>query len=148
MNPCNNGIYSGWLANNPMYIKTGTGTVFQARFSLKVKREYKNKEGKYDYDYIPMRLYGENRIKVLEHLKKGDALSICGSVRTGTYEVNGKKVFEMYLNVDNITYTPSSSFLNSADKGEPEKAKAEENSSSTEQKIPDELVEKFDLPFR
>ena len=60
MNPCNNGSYHGWLLKEPTYIKNKEGVAFQARFVLKVKRDYRNREGKYEYDYIPMRLSGES----------------------------------------------------------------------------------------
>ena len=93
MNPCNNGSYHGWLLKEPTYIKNKDGVVFQARFVLKVKRDYRNREGKYEYDYIPMRLSGESRMRLAERMNPGDSLAICGSVKTDRYESNGQYLF-------------------------------------------------------
>lgn len=112
MNPCNNGSYHGWLLKEPTYIRNKDNVIFQARFVLKVKRDYRNREGKYEYDYIPMRISGESRIKLAERMNPGDSLAICGSVKTDRYEADGQPCFEVYVNVDSVSFSPrTSTFL-------------------------------------
>ena len=112
MNPCNNGSYHGWLLKEPTYIKNKEGVAFQARFVLKVKRDYRNREGKYEYDYIPMRISGESRLKLAANMNPGDSLAVCGSIKTERYETNGQPCFEVYVNVDSVSFSPrTSTFL-------------------------------------
>ena len=78
MNPCNNGSYNGWLLKEPTFIKNKEGIEFQARFVLKVRRDYRGRDGKYEYDYIPMRISGETRLKIARMMNPGDSLAVCG----------------------------------------------------------------------
>lgn len=140
MNPCNNGSYHGWLLKEPTYIKNKEGIVFQARFVLKVKRDYRGKDGKYEYDYIPMRICGESRIKIAKMMNPGDSLAICGSVKTGRYESNGKSYFEIYINVDSISFSPRTSLLLEKEETIEDKPVKEHAETTT-------VISGFNLPF-
>ena len=105
MNPCNNCCYSGWVTGKVNFYKNAKGVVYQARFTVKVKRVRKNQEGVYEYDYIPMRIYGANRMKLAERIKRDDAVTIGGATRTETE--NGHA--SMYINVETIQFSPKSS---------------------------------------
>lgn len=105
MNPCNNCCYSGWVTGKVNFYSNAAGVVYQARFTVKVMRERKNQNGEYEYDYIPMRMYGANRMKLAERIKRDDAVTIGGSTRTE----NEKGQAAMYVNVETIQFSPKSS---------------------------------------
>ena len=139
MNPCNNRVYNGWMVDKPIIIRNEKGSPYQARFTLKVKREYRNKNNRYDYDYIPMRLFGESRLKLIENIKKGDALAISGAMRSGCYEKDGNKIYEIYVNVDSISFSPKNS----------EKSAVEgTNQQKKSNTFISDIMEEFDLPFK
>ena len=141
MNPCNNGCYNGWLLKEPTFIKNKEGIEFQARFILKVKRDYRGRDGKYEYDYIPMRISGETRLKIARMMNPGDSLAICGSVRTGRYEIKGKSCYEVYINVDSVSYSPRASFFAG------EKEEFPNNKPQKEEAADTTIISGFDLPF-
>ena len=105
MNPCNSCCYSGWVTGKVNFYKNAAGVVYQARFTVKVKRDRKNAEGNYEYDYIPMRIFGANRMKLAERIKRDDAVTIGGSTRTE----NKNGHINMYVNVETIQFSPKSS---------------------------------------
>ena len=146
MNPCNNGSYHGWLLKEPTYITNREGIAFQARFVLKVKRDYRGKDGKYEYDYIPMRICGESRMKLAKMMNAGDALAICGSVKTGRYDIDGKSCFEVYINVDSISFSPRTSpFFEKEEQQEQQACKIEK--PVQENKPKESYLSEFNLPF-
>ena len=60
MNPCNNITLVGTLVNDPTFAKTKEGIEFEAKFSLAVKRNYKDRTtGKYERDYFQVSVTGE-----------------------------------------------------------------------------------------
>lgn len=107
MNPSNNGTYTGVVCKPPIFIRNKQGVDFQARFVLQVRRAYKNKEGKYTYDFLPMRLSGsENRLKIARRLKPKDVVVVSGSTTTQAYQVSGETHYEMFIDVDSISFAP------------------------------------------
>lgn len=108
MNAKNSGTYIGRLVSNPTFLtKKGDGKEFQARFTLAVQRAYKNKDGVYDYDYLPFRLTGdEKRLKIAHRIKLKDVLVISGDVRSDKYEKNGQTIYELFINADSISWAP------------------------------------------
>lgn len=105
-NPNNNGTYYGKVCRQPIFIHNQEGVDFQARFTLQVKRNYKNK-GKYGYDFIPMRISGpESRLKIARRLKNNDVIIVSGSTTTEAYQKAGKIHYEFYISVDQISFPP------------------------------------------
>ena len=45
MNPCNSCCYSGWVTGKVNFYKNAAGIVYQARFTVKVKRDRKTQRG-------------------------------------------------------------------------------------------------------
>ena len=91
----------GKIVTDPYFVKKD-GVPFEVRFTLQVRRQNKK-----DYDYIPVRYVGENRMKYAEYLKKGDQVSIFGEFRSGQYESKTKvTVYELYVRADDICWTP------------------------------------------
>ena len=48
-------------------------------------------------------------MRLAERMNPGDSLAICGSVKTDRYKSNGQSYFEIYVNVDSISFSPRTS---------------------------------------
>ena len=117
-----------------IYEKNGKAT--SARFTLAVRRDYKNKDGEYDSDFIEVRLVGENRAKIAKMIKQGTILSIAGSITVDKYEKDGGMVYSTYVKAESVGFTPS----------QPKKA----NTSNTSNKSKENdfmPVDEAELPF-
>lgn len=62
-----------------------------ARFNVAVSRNYKNKEGKYDADFISCVAYRNTAEFVEKYFHKGDGIIVEGRIQTGSYEKDGEK---------------------------------------------------------
>ncbi len=79
-----------------------------AKTSVAVDRDYKNKDGKYDTDFIPISALGKSAEFLDKYFSKGDAIAITGSIRTGSYtNKDGQKVYTTDVAVDKISFVPS-----------------------------------------
>ncbi|MBM7096873.1 MULTISPECIES: single-stranded DNA-binding protein [Alteribacter] len=90
-----------------------------SRFSVAVKRNYKNQSGKYDADFIPCTLWQESAERVAEHCGKGSMVSVSGRLQTKLYEDgNNKRIFRMDMIAENVQFLqlkkPGSSTLQEA----------------------------------
>ena len=83
------------------------GKFISARFSLAVRRDYKNKEGEYDSDFIEVRLFGESRANLAKMIKQGTVLSIVGSITVDKYEKDGATLYSTYVRAESVGFTPS-----------------------------------------
>lgn len=61
-----------------------------ATFVMASERNYKNKDNKYDTDFIPIVLYRSVDF-VEKYIGKGDLVGITGSVQSRSYEKDGQK---------------------------------------------------------
>ena len=61
-----------------------------ATFVMASERNYKNKDNKYDTDFIPIILYRSVDF-VEKYIGKGDLVGIVGSVQSRSYEKDGQK---------------------------------------------------------
>lgn len=55
-------------------------------FTLAVQREYKNKDGVYDTDFIYCKCFSFTAEYLNEYCNKGDLLAVKGRLQTNTYE--------------------------------------------------------------
>lgn len=102
-----------------------------ARTSIAVQRNFKNKDGNYDADFIPIVAFGKQAEFLNEHFAKGDVIYVQGNIRTGSYtNKDGQKVYTTDVFVDQIDFVPGS-------KKEGEE-KAEKKSNSKPKVDPDE----------
>ena len=86
MNPCNNITLVGTLVNDPTFAKTKEGIEFEAKFSLAVKRNYKDRTtGKYERDYFQVSVTGEKRAANIHRFKKGQSVTVVGSLKSGSF---------------------------------------------------------------
>lgn len=112
-NPMNISCLTGSLTTDPTFLKTKDGKEFAIQAILRVSRNYKNREGVREADFIPIRYEGEKRMAFAHMLKKGDYLNLVGSITTKTYEKDGYKMYSVYFLVDNISFSPRKKELNS-----------------------------------
>lgn len=110
-NPNNNGTYVGKVLKKPIFVHNREGIDFQARWTLCVRRDYKNRKGEYDYDFIPMRLYGdESRLKIARLLEEKDVIIVTGCTVTESYDTKNGRKFNMYIRVEKINFPPRTSY--------------------------------------
>lgn len=76
------------------------------RFTLAIKRDFKNTNNEYESDFIQCVAFNKTAEYMSKYLKKGNKIAISGNIRTGSYEKEGNKVYttEVYLDsVENLT---------------------------------------------
>ena len=75
-----------------------------ARFSLAVRREYKNKAtGQYEADFINCTAWGRNAEFLQKYTAKGKQVGIEGSLQVSSYEKDGQKVYSTDVVVSKVT---------------------------------------------
>lgn len=75
---------SGRLVKDPKVRYTPNGKIL-CQFTLAVQREYKNAEGNYDADYIPVVLWHNSAEVVGNNLSKGKKILVEGRIQTRSY---------------------------------------------------------------
>ena len=80
----NNTSLSGRLVKDPVVRYTPKGKVV-CQFTLAVQREYKNAEGNYDADYIPVVLWRNSAEVAGNNLSKGNKILVEGRIHTRSY---------------------------------------------------------------
>lgn len=100
----NNVILIGRLTKDPelKYIQ-GSGTAVST-FTIAVDREYKNKDGEKETDFIPVQAFGKLAEVCANNLEKGRLIAVQGSIRVETSEKNGEKrtFTKVYINKMNF----------------------------------------------
>jgi single-strand DNA-binding protein len=81
-------ILIGRLARDPeLKFAAGSGTAVTT-FSLAVDRNFKNKEGQREADFISIVAYSKLAETMANYLKKGRLIALSGRIETRTYEGN------------------------------------------------------------
>ena len=83
-----------------------------ARFTLAVNRNFKNKDGEYEADFIPCVCFGSTAERLVEYCKKGDMIGVKGSIQSYMYEKDGYKNYGVEVSVERL------SFLSTLKKGD------------------------------
>ena len=73
-------------------------------FSLAVQRNYKNKQGDYDCDFINCQARNGTADLLFKYFKKGDFCPIQGELRTRKYEKDGVTHTITFVDINNITF--------------------------------------------
>lgn len=75
-----------------------------AKFSLAVQRNYKNKDGDYDVDFIPCWAYGHSADYLLKYGGKGDTVSVLGELRQNRWtDEQGNKHSYLYVKANEVS---------------------------------------------
>lgn len=85
----NNITLVGRLVRDPelTYIQ-GSGTAV-AKFTIAVNRDYKDKEGNYPVDFIPVEIIGKPAEYTSNYIDKGKLVAVQGAIRVDRYETQG-----------------------------------------------------------
>ena len=94
-------IVTGFVAKDPQIFGTESKV---AKFSLAAKRNFKNREGNYESDFIPITCYGKLAEFAEKYVKKGSSLEIEGAIRQNNYEKDGKMVYNIDHVAENINF--------------------------------------------
>lgn len=148
INPRNLAVFEGHLCSDPKFFSTKDGKEFAAVFNIGVGRNFKNREGEYKSDFIPLRYQG--KMEFAHRLKKGDLVRVVCSYRTGEpYEKNGEKVYpDGYFLVESLSYTPKNKSGNTAPTAPTDTASAH-TVDTAEAAMPDDFddIDMEGLPF-
>lgn len=75
-----------------------------ALLSIACNRNYQNENGKFDADFITLKLWKEPE-KVVEELDKGQKVEIEAHIKTGSYEKDNETIYTTDYIVDKIDYS-------------------------------------------
>lgn len=123
----------GNLTKDPENIKTANG-VDISKFTLAVKRKFKNEAGEYEADFLNCVAWRKTAELIGQYANKGDKLAVVGTVQTRSYDASdGTKRYVTEVVVEEAEFVQSKST----------------NTEKTEQpkQVKLEPVEKSDLPF-
>lgn len=81
------------------YIGTGTAV---ATNTIAVERDYKNKNGEYETDFINIEVFGKSAEFASNYIEKGNLVTVSGSLRIDKYEKDGQTVYYTKVNVASI----------------------------------------------
>lgn len=98
----NNVILIGRLTNDLEIKEVGENKVIN--FSLAVPRNYKNKDGEVETDFINCTVWNATADNMKEFCKKGDMLAVEGTLVTSTYEKDEVKHYKTEVRVDRIKF--------------------------------------------
>lgn len=138
-------IISGRLTKDVECRSNESGLMI-SRFTVASNRNFKNKDGNYDADFISCVAYRNTAEFVSKYFKKGDGIIVDGRIQTGSYDAqDGTKRYVTDVVVENVEFNGKAK-----EKNEPEYDGYEENTfDSIGTEIPDKEVklEEFELPF-
>ncbi|MZQ74759.1 MAG: single-stranded DNA-binding protein [Peptoclostridium sp.] len=103
-------ILIGRLTKDPdlRYIP-GTGNPV-ATFTVAVNRTFKNKEGNYEADFIPVQVWGKQAENCANYLQKGRQVGVSGRLQVRSYETqNGERRWVTEVVADRIEFLEWSS---------------------------------------
>lgn len=98
----NNVILIGRLTNDLELKEVGDSKVIN--FTLAVSRNYKNKEGEIEADFINCVIWNASAENMKEYCKKGDMLAVEGTLQTSTYEKDEVKHYKTEVRVDRVRF--------------------------------------------
>lgn len=130
----NNVVLIGRLTKDPelTYIQ-GSGTAV-AKFTIAINRDYKDKDGNYPVDFIPIEVIGKSAEYVSNYIQKGRLVALQGSIRIERYKDK---------NGDNKTFTKVvTQKVNAL-----EKAKDNNNANSNNAEFEELVIEDEEIPF-
>ena len=88
----NNAILVGRLTKDVEVRVNGDSSV--SRFNIAVNREFKNKDGKYDADFISCVAFGKTADFIGKYFSKGMRIGVVGRIQTGSYtNKEGQKIY-------------------------------------------------------
>ena len=97
-------ILVGRLTKDPEVRSTSAG-FSTANFTVAVNRNFKNKDGNYDADFLPCVAFRNTADFVSKFFKKGNMISLEGRVQTRSYDAqDGSKRYVTEVVVENVEF--------------------------------------------
>ena len=104
----NRTILAGRLTADPdVRYTTGQEPMAVASYTLAVQRDFKNKDGEYEADFIRCKAFGKRGEFVEKYLHKGMKIIAEGKLQSGTYEKDGQTHYTTDLIVDKHEFCES-----------------------------------------
>ena len=134
-------IIQGRITKDVELRHTQTGTAI-AKLNVAVRRKLKNKEGKYDSDFVNCIAYNQLGETISKYFKKGNRIAIEGRLQSGSYtNQKGDKIYTTDVVIDEVEFID-------------EKPKEETQTEIVKQAMSDDpytamgmKVEQSELPF-
>lgn len=152
-------ILSGRLTKDPDIKYGGENNVATLKANLAVQRGYKNKDGKYDADFITIVAFKHNAEFIEKYFHKGSQMIVEGEWRTGNYDnKDGNKVYTNECFVSKVEFCGSKAdnentdqqTLPTSENAEPKEKKhnrPEANTSSDDEFVEIDESVTGDIPF-
>ena len=97
-------ILVGRLTKDPE-VRTTSAGFNTVNFTVAVNRNFKNKDGNYDADFLPCVAFRNTADFVSKHFKKGSLIGVEGRVQTRSYDAqDGTKRYVTEVIVENIEF--------------------------------------------
>jgi len=104
------------------------------RFTLAVDRNYKNKQGEYDADFINCTIWRGAADILARYAQKGTKIAVDGNIRTGSYEnQQGQRVYTTEVYVNNFYFVESRSQRNDQEPASSNFGSSNYNNQSSQQ---------------
>ena len=112
-------VLVGRLTRDPE-IRTSSSGMQIASFSLAVNRNFRNKEGNIEADFINVVVFGKQAENVGKYITKGQMLGVEGRIQTRNYDAqDGTKRYVTEVVADNVEFLSSKNSGNSASNDAP-----------------------------
>lgn len=135
----------GRLVRDPEVRSTSTGSS-TANFTVAVSRNFKNKDGNYDADFLPCVAFRNSADFVSKYFKKGSLIGIEGRVQTRNYDAqDGTKRYTTEIVVDNFEFLGSRNDGGSANQNYSAPASNNSTAYSPEAPVAPSAVETTDI---
>lgn len=110
-----------------------------ARTTIATTRNYKDSNGEYGSDFIPIVAFGRNAEFLDKHFSKGKLIIVNGSIRTGSYtNKDGQKVYTTDVAVEDLDFVPGTSKDSNETSSEPEVKETKKTEKKATKKVVDE----------
>lgn len=129
-------ILTGRITKDLELRETTSGTKV-LQFNIAVQRDYKNKDGIYDADFINCQAFNKTAEMISKYFKKGSRIGVQGKLQNNNYEKDGVMIYRDLVNVLTVEFLDNKNSSNDSDNSK------EEEYQSTSNK----LVSEEDLPF-
>ena len=103
----NNVVLVGRLTDDPLLNETNGG-VKVSNITLAINRSFKNKDGKYDADFIRATLWKDIAENTVKYIHKGDIIGVIGRIQNNKYkDKDGNDQYSNEIVADKVVFVSS-----------------------------------------
>lgn len=145
----NFGTLEGRLTRDPKVLKVESTGDLKVYITIAVRRNYKNRQGEYESDYIECQQYLNeayrrrneeifgDELGILSRMKKGRYLTVLYSQTSESYEKDGEMVYNQYNRIEQIDPKDTNESHAKANKEEKKQPKQRKRKQKVEEKVDD-----------